>query len=123
MEQVHWGAASLCGEVLITLKILTSIVHKPMGKSAKTVNCEPVEKHMASDAVVTVCDRSIAEAQQACAAGADALFVKPQLVDDYLVADTPVVTQEADAVYKQPAQSRDLQRLIDELRYVTSGDA
>ena len=72
----------------------------------------------------TICDRSIAEAKQACSAGADALFVKSQLVDDYLAAQTPAVaTEAAEAVFAEPAQSRDLQRLIAELRYVTSGGA
>ncbi len=52
----------------------------------------------------------------------DALFVKPELVVDYLAAPASDQTQPdaPDAVFREPAKSKDLQRLIEELRYVTS---
>ena len=69
-------------------------------------------------------DRSIAEARQACAAGADALFVKPQLVAEYLAVSTSgqAKPELSDAVFQQASGSRDLQRLIAELRHATSND-
>jgi len=66
--------------------------------------------------------RTIAEAREVCGAGVDALFVKPELVAEYLAAPASGQTQPdaPDAVFREPAKSKDLQRLIEELRYVTS---
>ena len=52
----------------------------------------------------------------------DALFVKPELVAEYLAAPAADQTHPdaLNAVFREPTKSKDLQRLVEELRYVTS---